>query len=63
MRNYDLRLIKIQEEFEKLPDGINKELWLTAQMDQLQTWLMEECKGVARRINFVYNQLLKKGEK
>ena len=63
MRNYDLRLIKIQEEFEKLPDGINKELWLNAQMDQLQTWLMEECKGVARRINFVYNQLLKKGEK
>ena len=33
MRNYDLRLIKIQEEFEKLLDGINKELWLNAQME------------------------------
>ena len=62
MRNYDLRLIKIQEEFEKLPDGINKELWLNAQMDQLQTLLMEECKGVAKRINFVYNSLIKKGK-
>ena len=62
MRNYDLRLIKIQQEFEKLPDGINKELWLNAQMDQLQTLLMEECKGVAKRINFVYNQLIKKGK-
>jgi hypothetical protein len=62
MRNYDLRLIKIQQEFENLPDGVNKTLWLQSQMDQLQTQLMNDCKGVAKRINFVYNSLIKKAK-
>ena len=57
MRNYNLKLHKIKIDFEKLPDGINKELWLQAQFDTLKTELMFETLDLEKLMNDTYAKL------